>query len=325
MGFLDNSGDIILDAVLTDTGRFRLAKGDGTFRIAKFALGDDEINYSLYNQNHSSGSAYYDLEILQSPVLEAFTNNTSLMKSKLISIPRTNLLYLPIIKVYEEGGTAYYSGGSLSDLYIVTVDEATEGGTGNASTTEFRKTSTDLRGAFEPASGILGGFRPNSRPNFIEVHQGLDTTEIPPSFTIDSDLRETQYIIEMDNRLGTIVDHVGTPAPVSFVDDDNVASYFISQAVPGFIDVAGPIGTEGPDPAVSPIAGPRGTKLRFKIKSSVELATSTFLFTKLGSTMTDAGSGPTRNFRFIDSTIRITGATTGYRIDIPVRFVKSTT
>ena len=65
MGFLDNSGDIILDAVLTDTGRFRLAKGDGSFRITKFALGDDEIDYTTYNKDHASGSAYYDLEILQ--------------------------------------------------------------------------------------------------------------------------------------------------------------------------------------------------------------------------------------------------------------------
>ena len=56
MAFLDNSGDIILDAVLTDTGRFRLAKGDGSFRIAKFAIGDDEINYELYNKNHASGT-----------------------------------------------------------------------------------------------------------------------------------------------------------------------------------------------------------------------------------------------------------------------------
>ena len=86
MGFLDNSGDIILDAVLTDTGRMRLAKGDGSFKIVKFALGDDEINYELYNKDHASGSAYYDLTILQTPVLEAFTNNTSTMKSKLISI-----------------------------------------------------------------------------------------------------------------------------------------------------------------------------------------------------------------------------------------------
>ena len=59
MAFLDNSGDIILDAVLTDTGRMRLAKGDGSFRIAKFALGDDEVNYELYDKNHPSGSAYY--------------------------------------------------------------------------------------------------------------------------------------------------------------------------------------------------------------------------------------------------------------------------
>jgi len=81
MGFLDNSGDIILDAVLTDTGRMRLAKGDGSFKIVKFALADDEINYELYNTNHASGSAYYDLEILQTPILEAFTDNAASMKS----------------------------------------------------------------------------------------------------------------------------------------------------------------------------------------------------------------------------------------------------
>ena len=95
MAFLDNSGDIVLDAVLTDTGRMRLARGDGSFKITKFAVGDDEIDYALYDKNNAGGPAYYDLEILQTPVLEAFTNNTSLMKSKLISIPRTNLLYLP--------------------------------------------------------------------------------------------------------------------------------------------------------------------------------------------------------------------------------------
>ena len=72
MAFLDNSGDIILDAVLTDLGRERLSRGDGSFRIEKFALGDDEIDYTLYDKNHPSGSAYYALEILQTPVLEAF-------------------------------------------------------------------------------------------------------------------------------------------------------------------------------------------------------------------------------------------------------------
>ena len=105
MSFLDNSGDIILDAVLTDAGRARLAQGDGSFKIAKYAFADDEIDYAKYqNANYvdganASGSAYYDINILRTPVLEAFTNNTSTMKSKLLSIPQTNLLYLPILQL----------------------------------------------------------------------------------------------------------------------------------------------------------------------------------------------------------------------------------
>jgi len=60
----------------------RLAKGDGSFKIAKFALGDDEIDYSLYDKNNSSGSAYYDLDILTTPVLEAFTDNACFYEIK---------------------------------------------------------------------------------------------------------------------------------------------------------------------------------------------------------------------------------------------------
>ena len=54
MAFLDNSGDIILDAVLTDTGRARLARGDGTFKITKFAFGDDEVDYANYENSYLS-------------------------------------------------------------------------------------------------------------------------------------------------------------------------------------------------------------------------------------------------------------------------------
>ena len=101
MAFLDNSGDIILDAVLTDTGRMRLARGDGSFQIAKFALGDDEINYGLYDKNNANGSAYYDLSILQSPVLEAFTNNASSMKHRLVTLRRNDLMYMPNLLINE--------------------------------------------------------------------------------------------------------------------------------------------------------------------------------------------------------------------------------
>ena len=97
MAFLDNSGDIILDAVLTDLGRKRLAAGN--FRISKFALGDEEVNYNLFNPSDSRGSAFYDLEIMQTPVLEAFTSDQSLMKTRLMSFSRNNILYMPILKI----------------------------------------------------------------------------------------------------------------------------------------------------------------------------------------------------------------------------------
>ena len=118
MGFLDNSGDIILDAVLTDLGRKRLAEGNGRFRVSKFALGDDEIDYGLYDKDNVNGSAYYDINILQTPVLEAFTNNMSSMKSRLMSYSENDLLYLPVIvPATTLGGSAFYSG--LAELYCI--------------------------------------------------------------------------------------------------------------------------------------------------------------------------------------------------------------
>jgi len=58
MGYLDNSV-VTVDAILTKKGRELLARGDGSFQITQFALADDEIDYTLYNPSHPSGSAYY--------------------------------------------------------------------------------------------------------------------------------------------------------------------------------------------------------------------------------------------------------------------------
>ncbi len=311
MAFLDNSGDIILDAVLTDTGRHRLARGDGSFRIAKFALGDDEINYELYDKTNLSGTAYYDLSILQTPVLEAFTNNTSLMKSKLISIPRTNLLYLPVIvqNTKDTNGKPYANIGGES--YLVLVDSATE---------------TDFGASL--ASGILKGAASNGN-NYIRADQGLNTTEIPVTFPLDADLVETQYIVEIDNRLGqlTTVEGGGT-ANVSFIDDDQIASYYFSLNTDGQYVMIPDGATADPaedGPSNNEIAGPRGTIIKFGIKASIDLNSSTFLFTQLGDTILGSalGAGVTgTTYRYIDSTVRISGATTGYRLDIPIRFLK---
>ena len=87
MGYLNNSV-VTIDAILTTKGRELLAANDGSFRITQFALGDDEIDYTLYNVNHPSGSAYYGQAIDGMPLLEAFPLEQQIMKYKLVTLPR---------------------------------------------------------------------------------------------------------------------------------------------------------------------------------------------------------------------------------------------
>lgn len=310
MAFLDNSGDIILDAVLTDTGRLRLAKGDGSFNITKFALGDDEINYELYDKNHTSGSAYCDIEILQSPVLEAFTNNTSLLKSKLLSISRTNLLYLPIVKNNTNTGIAPNSV-DLNSIVSVASDETTIDSI--VAAVGGGAKLNDIDGLIDGADLVNN----NSDRNIV-FDQGIESDALGAgsATTLDADLVETQYIIEVDNRLGYLADPSGNRATPSFIDDDNIASYFLSVTTNTeyFENISQSAKAEGT------LAGPVGWRLSFLVGASTNLNSSTYLFTQLGSTSTIGST----SFNHIDTTIRVTGATTGYRVDLPIRFLKNT-
>jgi len=87
LGYLNNS-IVTVDAILTTKGRQLMAQNDGSFRITQFALADDEIDYTLYNPNHPSGSAYYGEAINNMPLLEAFPQENQMMKYKLITLPR---------------------------------------------------------------------------------------------------------------------------------------------------------------------------------------------------------------------------------------------
>lgn len=87
MGYLNNQV-VTVDAILTTKGRELLAKGDGSFNITQFALADDEIDYTLYNPSNPSGSAYYGEAIENMPLLEAFPDETQMMKYKLVTLPR---------------------------------------------------------------------------------------------------------------------------------------------------------------------------------------------------------------------------------------------
>tara|TARA_B100000214_G_scaffold100774_1_gene70361 strand:- start:10094 stop:10789 length:696 start_codon:yes stop_codon:yes gene_type:complete len=102
MGFLDHStNNIILDAVLTDTGRKFLSRNDGSFSITKFALGDDEVDYGVIKKyGRTVGKEKVEKN---TPIFEALTNGDQALKYKLISLSNPNILRLPSLSLSGEG------------------------------------------------------------------------------------------------------------------------------------------------------------------------------------------------------------------------------
>ena len=95
MGYLNNSV-VTVDAILTKKGRELLARGDGSFKITQFALADDEVDYTLFNESHPNGSQYYGEAIENMPLLEAIPDENNIMIHKLVTLPR-GTTKLPII------------------------------------------------------------------------------------------------------------------------------------------------------------------------------------------------------------------------------------
>lgn len=138
MGYLNNVV-VTVDAILTKKGRELLARNDGSFRITQFALADDEVDYTLYNPQHPSGSAFYGEAIENMPLLEAFPDETQVMKYKLVTLPR-GTSKLPVLNVgynsitLKQGASLVVTPQTLNYLgatstfepngYIITVGDA---------------------------------------------------------------------------------------------------------------------------------------------------------------------------------------------------------
>jgi hypothetical protein len=342
MAFLDNSGDIILDAVLTDLGRKRLASG--RFSIYKFALGDEEINYQLWNSSDNRGSSFYDLQIMQTPILEAFTSDQSLMKSRLLSFSRTDLLYLPVLKVNNRAVNvaSQTHNSSVASFYLI-ADEKTR---------ILNSSAAAAPANAEP--GFIFGVPGRSTDEkmvttHIAVDQGIDSAEngrniITP---MDPELLESAFLVKVDNRLISMntVDPQGAPTSrvPQYIDDDYCASYyFVKQQVNGAIRNAPVDGSSfrlrnglnandnNPQQAIELAAphemfqGSLGRTLQIvpSVKSELQLGTS--IFTELGSIKTGLTlrGDALANYHCIDTTITVQGLTTGYSVDIPIKIIK---
>jgi hypothetical protein len=119
MGFNDNSGEIFLDATLTDLGRERIARNDGSFQITKFSFGDDEIDYRGWNE--STGSANKDTTIVDTPLMEAFGNEAISLRYRLITIRNPKLQYLPSFVAKPSSISVRENNDSLGGGQDVTV------------------------------------------------------------------------------------------------------------------------------------------------------------------------------------------------------------
>ena len=226
MAFLDNSGDIILDAVLTDVGRKRMAQGD--FSISKFAIGDDEIDYGLYNKDHPSGSAYYDLEILQTPVLEAFTQINANINYGLLSYPRQDLLYLPAIELNQKMTANIVKKHSNGVIYLASAADS--------SATE-ENLIVDLGGA---EAIMVSGDRGASRSIFFEtgINTPADSTPTPSSanqsnYILSVGLNDQSFTVSYDSRFIASVQGQQASAQFSNNTEGGAANLIFSQLVDG--------------------------------------------------------------------------------------------
>lgn len=119
MGYLSNSS-IEIDAVLTNKGRALLSNGTSQFKITKFAVADDEIDYSLWNPNHTLGSAYYGEVIENLPIIEASPNENHALKYKLVTLDK-NTIRIPVLSI-GQGDVVLQSAGQTYTLSPDTIN-----------------------------------------------------------------------------------------------------------------------------------------------------------------------------------------------------------
>ena len=330
MAFLDNSGDIILDAVLTDVGRQKMAQG--TFSITKFALGDDEIDYSLYNKTHPSGSAYYDLEVLQTPVMEAFTQTNAGINYGLLTVTAADLLYLPVLDVNQKTAVSntVIPKSNFPNIYFVADNNS------DTSSNLLRSTALASTQYFSVSDQYTGPA--------ILLEAGLDSLDIRgdntnrTSYLVNNNLVDNYFYVYYDNRFISSI--LGSSTTARFNNTDNgdgtpILEYSLTTAPAISTDlkldnysaaqIAGPdngvlynSAYSVDDRNVSSINGPRSSfaLINISIKSNLDAEYSLY-----GATNQNLFSDSVL-YNYIDTTLYVQGTRTGIQIQIPLRIMK---
>ena len=206
MGYLNNQV-LTVDAILTKKGRELMAKNDGSFRITQFALADDEIDYTLFNPTHPSGSSYYGEAIDNMPLLEAFPDETQSMKYKLATLPR-GTAKLPVLDLG-------FSAVTLKQGASLAITPQTLSYLGNAQTHEqsgYAATISDVRllstytgvginsdASNEANNNAVSTLGTNVSKTIIGTQINLRATTINTLFGTNTTLAATLTVIGLDS------------------------------------------------------------------------------------------------------------------------------
>jgi len=197
-----NPTTVTVDAILTTKGRELLARNDGSFQITQFALADDEIDYTLYNPTHPSGSAFYGEAIENVPVLEAFPNDSQIMRYKLVTLPR-GTSKLPVINIG-------YNSIVLRQGASLTITPQTLNYLGSTSTFEANGYTATIADSRLVSTFVGTGITPTTAIGNLNTTVGtvISVTQIGTSFTITGTTVNTLFGSSL-TQLSTTITVIG--------------------------------------------------------------------------------------------------------------------
>ena len=333
MAFLNNSGDIIVDAVLTDIGRQQLSRGRPI--VASFALADDEIDYGLYNASNASGSAYYDLSVLQTPIFEPSTLSQGSLKSKLFSYADQTLQYLPVLKMNQSqlvssNLTILENGGdNLNSVVVLSNDTAitTIGQTNVASTKYYidgrRNTGTTRFATNSSLTTQIASNVGSLTSRFVRITQGFDTAASAQALGALEEINFSIYVNRLflkvvDKNYNFAKEPAVIASPFSRTQATDVYKISVNNDPTYFGDVESTTVNNATTLASSlatNLIQQVGKEVQFSLQLSDFIANNpSYYFSTYGSSVTlTAGA-----FTAINTFVRVVGDNYGFSVDVPV-------
>jgi hypothetical protein len=346
MSFLKDAGSIALDAVLTDAGRKRMAQGK--FKVAKFAIGDDEMDYSILGvwdeaegdrePNDPNSNSTFDRKssMTQTPELEALAETNANINYGLLTFGRTDLFYLPILKTNEQQDSSARKslGPVLGDIYYLSVNE---------------ETTKKLRSALPGKRYVL---ETNDVSNIrIMFESGLETDNLErtapyrQAYILQTNTLDTSFYVYCDGRF---IENLWGPPPSAVfandVEDDGksrvdfgILEHSVATSLPTILPTFNVYilrginnlvyqTVNGQDREVSSISGPRGTAgaIAFSVVGNLKTrseGTADPKYTVYGTLSKELFSDGNL-YDYIDTTVYVEGRASSARIQMPIRIIR---